>query len=205
MRGQKNALSVEEKRGALLFFGAAGCVECHKVSGQSNEMFSDFEQHVVGVPQLSPSVTNVSFDGPGANEDFGLEQVTGSAADRYAFRTSPLRNVSLQPTFFHNGAFTSLEDALRFHLDPAAGLAAYDPAQAGLDLDLQGPQGPTQDLLNRLDPLMQSPPALGDEEFRQLLAFLNNGLLDPKARPENLRKLIPARVPSGRPVHNFQP
>jgi cytochrome c peroxidase len=204
-RGQKNAMSEDEKRGALLFFGAAGCVQCHKVSGQSNEMFSDFEQHVVGVPQLSPSVTNVSFDGPGADEDFGLEQVTGSPADRYAFRTSPLRNVSAQPTFFHNGAFTRLEDALRFHLNPAAGLASYDPAQAGLDADLQGPLGPTQPLLDRLDPLMQTPVALGDEEFRQLLAFLTNGLLDPKARPENLRKLVPARLPSGRAVHTFQP
>src|SRR5215211_332900 len=154
-RGQKNAMSDDEKRGALLFLGAAGCVECHKVSGQSNEMFSDFGQHVVGVPQVAPSVTNVAFDGPGADEDFGLEQVTGSPADRYAFRTSPLRNVSLQPTFFHNGAFTRLEDALRFHLDLAAGLATYDPAQAGLDADLQGPTGPGQALLERLDPLVQ--------------------------------------------------
>jgi cytochrome c peroxidase len=52
---------------------------------------------------------------------------------------------------------------------------------------------------------MQTPVALSDDEFKQLLAFLTNGLLDPKARPENLRKLIPARVPSGRPVHHFQP
>jgi cytochrome c peroxidase len=203
-RGQKNALSEDEKRGALLFFGAAGCVRCHKVSGQSNEMFSDFRQHVVGVPQVAPAVTNVTFDGPGADEDFGLEQATGSPADRYAFRTSPLRNVSLQPTFFHNGAFTRLEDALRFHLDPAAGLATYDPARAGLDLDLQGPAGPAQALLERLDPLAQAPVTLGEDEFKQLLAFLTNGLLDPKARPENLRKLIPARLPSGRPVHSFQ-
>ncbi|HEX8338896.1 MAG TPA: hypothetical protein VF621_19410 [Pyrinomonadaceae bacterium] len=204
-RGRSEALSEDEKRGALLFFGAAGCVRCHKVSGQSNEMFSDFEQHVVGVPQVAPAVTNVPFDGPGANEDFGLEQVTGSPADRYAFRTSPLRNVSLQPTFFHNGAFTRLEDALRFHLDPAAGLAAYDPARAGLDADLQGPRGPSEPPLGRLDPLVQTPVALSGAEFRQLLAFLNNGLLDPKARPENLRKLVPARLPSGRAVHDFQP
>ena len=203
-RGQKNALSEDEKRGALLFFGAAGCVQCHSVSGQSNEMFSDFQQHVVGVPQIAPAVTNVSFDGPGADEDFGLEQVTGSAADRYAFRTSPLRNVALQPTFFHNGAFTRLEDALRFHLDPTAGALAYDPAQAGVDADLQGPTGPTQEVLDRLDPLLQTPVALNEDEFRQLLAFVRNGLMDPKATPENLRKLIPQRLPSGRPVHTFQ-
>ena len=57
------------------------------------------------------------FDGPGEDEDFGLEQVTGDPADRYKFRTSPLRNVALQPAFFHNGAFTRLEDAIRHHLD----------------------------------------------------------------------------------------
>ena len=203
-RGQKHSMSEDEKRGALLFFGAAGCVQCHKVSGQSNEMFSDFEQHVVGVPQLAPATTNVAFDGPGADEDFGLEQVTGSPSDRYAFRTSPLRNVALQPTFFHNGAFTRLEDALRFHLDAAAGAPAYDPAQAGVDADLQGPTGPTQPVLDRLDPLMQTPVALDETEFRQLLAFVGKGLLDPRARPESLRKLIPKRLPSGRPLHVFQ-
>ena len=43
-----------------------------------------------------------------------------------------------------------------------------------------------------------------DDQFRQLVDFVRNGLLDPKARPENLRKLIPRRVPSGRPIQVFQ-
>src|SRR5262245_13300430 len=116
-RGHKNALTDSQKKGALLFFGKAGCVVCHAVSGQSNEMFSDFKQHVLGVPQIAPLVGNVVFDGPGSNEDFGLEQVTGDPSDRYKFRTSPIRNVALQPTFMHNGAFTRLEDAIRHHLD----------------------------------------------------------------------------------------
>jgi len=38
-------------------------------------------------------------------------QATGDPADRYAFRTAPLRNVALQPAFMHNGAFVRLEDA----------------------------------------------------------------------------------------------
>jgi len=50
-------LTDDEKRGALLFFGEARCSQCHNVSGQSNEMFSDFQDHVIGVPQLSPFVT----------------------------------------------------------------------------------------------------------------------------------------------------
>jgi cytochrome c peroxidase len=203
-RGQKNAMTEDEKRGALLFFGQANCVSCHSVSGNSNEMFSDFQQHVAGIPQIAPAVGNVTFDGPGANEDFGLEQVTGNPADRYAFRTSPLRNVALQPTFFHNGAFTRLEDAVRFHLDAVGTAPGYSPLLAGLDADLQGPQGPIGPVLARIDPLLATPITLSEDEFRQLVAFLRTGLLDPRANAKGLRKLIPARLPSGRPVAKFQ-
>jgi cytochrome c peroxidase len=203
-RGKRNALTDDQKRGALLFFGAARCVECHAVSGRSNEMFSDFREHVVGLPQLAPAVSNMTFDGPGANEDFGLEQITGNAADRYAFRTSPLRNVALQPAFFHNGAFTSLEDAIRFHLDALSAAPGYDPAAAGVAADLQGPTGPIAPVLARIDPILASPVWLSDEEFRQLLDFVRTALLDNRARPKKLRKLIPPELPSGRPPLTFK-
>jgi cytochrome c peroxidase len=208
-RGLKNALTIDQKKGALLFFSTAGCVECHKVSGPSNEMFSDFDQHVIGVPQIAPAVGdpsagNITFDGPGQNEDFGLEQVTGDANDRYKFRTSPLRNVALQPTFFHNGAFTRLEDAIRHHLDVIASVNNYNPTAAGVASDLTGPIGPMAPVLARLDPRLANPAHLTDEEFRQLVDFVRNGLLDVRAKPENLRKLVPKSVPSGRPVLIFE-
>jgi cytochrome c peroxidase len=195
-RGVHNALTSSQKRGAVLFFGRAGCVTCHAVAGQSNEMFSDFKQHVAGTPQIVPSLGNVVFDGPGANEDFGLEQVTGNQADRYAFRTSPLRNVALQTAFMHNGAFVRLEDAIRYHLDAAGGAARFSAAQ--LPPDLQGPTGPMQPVLDRLDPLLRTPVKLTDEEFESLVDFVRNGLLDPAAQPHRLRRLIPEKLPSGR-------
>jgi cytochrome c peroxidase len=172
-------------------------------------MFSDFTQHVIGVPQIAPAsgdprAGNVTFDGPGQNEDFGLEQVTGDENERYKFRTSPIRNVALQPAFFHNGAFTRLEDAIRFHLDAAASAVAYQPAAAGVAPDLAGPPGPIEPVLARLDPLLATPVRLTDEEFQQLVDFLRNGLLDPRARPERLRTLVPKTVPSGRPVLIFE-
>jgi cytochrome c peroxidase len=203
-RGLKTAMTEDEKRGAVLFFGLANCVSCHAVAGQSNEMFSDFRQHVAGIPQIAPAADNVTFDGPGDNEDFGLEQVTGNPNDRYAFRTSPLRNLALQPTFFHNGCFTRLEDALRYHLDAVGSAASYNPVAAGVAVDLQGPQGPIAPVLARIDPALATPLKLSNDEFRQLMAFLRTGLLDPKANAHHLRKMIPARVPSGRPVHVFQ-
>ena len=86
-RGHKNALTLNQQRGALLFFGKARCVECHAVSGQANEMFSDFKEHVIGVPQIAPAVSNIPFDGPGADEDWpGTSDWL--AEDRYSF-TSP--------------------------------------------------------------------------------------------------------------------
>ncbi|HEX6648304.1 MAG TPA: cytochrome c peroxidase [Pyrinomonadaceae bacterium] len=203
-RGQKNALTDDEKRGALLFFGKARCVECHKVSGASNEMFSDFEQHVIGVPQIAPAVGNVTFDGPAQNEDFGLEQVTGNPADRYKFRTSPIRNVALQPAFFHNGAFTKLEGAIRHHLDVFASARQYNPETAGVDRDLTAPMGPIEPVLARIDPILAAPIQLSREEFDQLVDFVRNGLLDKRAKPERLTKLIPKSVPSGFPVLSFQ-
>ena len=194
-RGAQNALTTTEKQGAILFFGHAGCVKCHAVAGQSNEMFSDFRQHVAGVPQIVPSLGNVVFDGPGANEDFGLEQVTGSSADRYAFRTSPLRNVALQPAFMHNGAFVRLEDAIRYHLDAVSGATTYTTSR--LPSDLRGPTGPSQPVLERLDPLLRAPVRLNEDELRSLVEFVRDGLLDPAARPQHLRRLIPEKLPSG--------
>lgn len=203
-RGKWTAMTVEEKQGALLFFGEARCVLCHNVSGESNEMFSDFQDHVIGIPQIAPLLTNNVFDGEGANEDFGKEQITGDPLDRYKFRTSPLRNVAVQPTFMHNGAFTSLEDAVRYHLDAIHMSSTYTPANQNLAPDLIGPMGPIEPVLAHLDPILATPIILSQEQFQQLLAFVVNGLLDPRATPENLRHLVPQAVPSGRTVLIFE-
>lgn len=201
-RGDENAMTTEQKEGALLFFGKAGCVTCHAVAGQSNEMFSDFSQHVIGVPQVMPSVGNVTFDGPGANEDFGLEQVTGNPDDRYKFRTSPLRNAAVQPAFFHNGAFTTLDGAIRHHLNVYESARRYGPE--ALAPDLRGSLGPIEPVLARLDSLLQVPIDLSDEEFRRLHAFVAEALLDRRALPEHQRHLVPENVPSGRSIPTFE-
>jgi cytochrome c peroxidase len=203
-RGNPGALTEAQKAGALLFFGDAGCVGCHQVSGASNEMFSDFRQHVLGVPQLVPANTNMTFDGPAANEDFGREQFTGDPADRYAFRTSPLRNVALQPAFMHDGAFTSLEAAIRFHLDVVGQALAYDPRAQGLDDDLAGTIAPLGPVLARLDPLVATPRRLSGEQLASLVDFVRDGLLDERARPDRVRRLVPDELPSGREPLSFQ-
>ena len=171
-------------------------------------MFSDFENRVIGVPQIAPrfgaATGNTRFDGPGADEDFGAEQVSGNPADRYAFRTSPLRNAALQPAFFHNGAFTRLSDAIRHHLDPVESARSYAPGRAGVNGDLRGRLGPTEPVLARLDPILHSPIILSPGEFRDLVGFVRDGLLDERARPRHLCDLVPRSVPSGRPLAVFE-
>lgn len=207
-RGRHGAMSAPQMRGALLFFGKAGCVRCHAVAGEANEMFSDFRMHVAGVPQIAPAfgpeLGNVIFDGPGEDEDFGLEQVTANAADRYAFRTSPLRNVSLQPAFFHNGAFTRLGDAIRHHLDVAASARAYDAAAAGVAPDLTQRLGPIEPVLALLDPLLASPIALTDAEIEDLIAFVRDGLRDRRATRARFCRLVPRKLPSGAAPLRFE-
>ena len=220
-RGHRHAMTESQQRGALLFF-TKGCLSCHGVAGASNEMFTDFENYVAGIPQIAPKgfgltpggdplnpddfPGNFKFSGEALDEDFGREEVTGDEEDRYKFRTSPLRNIALQAAFFHNGSFTRLEDALHYHLETLDLAPSYDATAAGLDADLTVRKGPIQPVLDRLEPEIA---ALGDlnlspREFRDLLAFLRDGLLDPDARPEKLCRQIPETVPSGLKVLEFQ-
>jgi hypothetical protein len=130
-----------------------------------------------------------------------------------------LLNIAFFPTLMWNSRFASLsgdpfDNSAGFQFQPPGGLSlsteqhllagarTYSPVTAGLDLDLCGPMGPT--VLDRIDPLLRTPVVLSDTEFRQLVDFVRNGLLDPRARPENLRRFIPDSVPSGRPVHAFE-
>ncbi|WP_248447012.1 cytochrome-c peroxidase [Sinorhizobium meliloti] len=214
-RGDHSAMTAEQKRGALLFFGKARCSTCHTTAGQSNEMFSDFEMHNVGVPQIAPKfgkgTGNVAFrnaDGDFKIDgvyDFGLADIRDppNEGDRFKFRTSPLRNLHLQHTFFHNGSYTRLEDAIRDHLDPISAARSYDPAAAGVADDLHT-LAPMDLVLKNLDPLIREPIELNEQEFGDLVSFVRDGLADPAATPEELMKLKPDSVPSGLPLQTFE-
>ena len=204
-RGDRDAMTDAEKRGALVFFGEGKCISCHATKGKSNEMFSDFQNHVAGIPQLAPEFgvgkSNMIYDGPGQDEDNGAMQISGDPSDQYKFRTAPLRNVGLSPAFFHNGAFGRLEDAIRFHINP---MQSYNPATAGIDADLYARVGPRVPE-SMLHPLFQNGGIeLSAAQLRDVTQFVKTGLLDPRAKKENLCALIPKSVPSKLKVLTFE-
>ncbi|OIQ46891.1 MAG: hypothetical protein BM565_09400 [Gammaproteobacteria bacterium MedPE] len=117
--GNKNALTSDEKRGAILFYtpvknGGAGCVGCH-----SGDFFTDENFHVVAFPQIGEGV---DIQG----NDTGRYLRSGIPDDRYAFRTPSLINATATAPYGHNGAFDDLKNAIQYHLDPIKGSKKYD-------------------------------------------------------------------------------
>ncbi len=192
--GDDAALSDSARRGALLFYGSAGCSACH-----SGPLLTDQRYHNLGVPQIGP--------GKGALQplDVGRALVSGDPQDMFAFRTPPLRNVALTGPWLHNGAYTTLSAVLSQHLDPATALRNYDAAQLPSELrgsvwtDGSSAAGVlrTALVLKTLDPLVRAPRTVSAAERQDLLAFLD-ALTDPAA--VDLSAQTPATVPSGLPV-----
>jgi cytochrome c peroxidase len=190
LAGDDGALSQNAKRGALLFFGTAGCAGCH-----TGNLLTDQQPHDIGVPQVGPG------KGAEAPLDLGRGRETGTVADGCKFRTPPLRNVALTGPWMHDGAYTTLEGAVRHVLDPAAALRRYDVAQLAPDMQstFQGDEQTLTVILANLDPLVATPRQLSDDEVNQLLTFLE-ALTDPAAT--DLSDDIPSSVPSGLPVRD---
>jgi cytochrome c peroxidase len=183
------ALTAEQKRGALLFFGdKARCASCHGGPLLGGQTFAD-----AGVPQLGPGT------GSGAPRDFGRGELLNQEFYKFAFRATPLRNVELTAPYMHDGAFTTLEAVLHHYNDVPHALRAYDVSQLppALQPMYHGDAATISAVLAKLDSRLSAPLGLTDVEIRELVAFLKS-LTDPSAR--DLSALIPARVPSGLPV-----
>jgi len=143
------------------------------------------------VAQIGPG----AGDGPDGRDDFGRMRVTGVAADRYAFRTPPLRNVALTGPWGHDGAFTDLRGFVDHYSESDIKLHAFTTSH--LEPLLQNTLLATaEQILATRDPLLQDvffQPEVVDE----VTAFMD-ALTDPAAL--DLSGAAPATVPSGLPV-----
>jgi cytochrome c peroxidase len=175
--------------GAALFYGMAGCADCH-----SGPFLTDHGFHATGDVQLGPGKA-ARFERHA--RDIGRMRVTGQEADAHAFRTPSLRNVALTAPYGHAGAYRDLAAYLAHHADPVAGLAAYDPGQAVLPALGVEDWRILQDAAERaaIAAAVTRPPVVLDEgEIAALVAFLDT-LTDPVARTGRMG--VPDTVPSG--------
>lgn len=194
------ALSPEAGEGMWLFYGRANCASCH-----SGPLLSDQGFHAMGQPPLGPGKER---DSAGYTRDLGRGAVTLAPEDAYRFRTPMLRNVLHTGPWGHAGAFSDLRDFLRHHLDPVAGLAAYEPQAVLPELDAETDdyaalesaaqraeiaRAAARDMAQR--PLV----TLEEDEIGLLIAFLE-ALSDEGALAGRMG--VPEVVPSGLEVAN---
>jgi len=95
LRGDKNAISVEQKEGYALF-KSKGCVSCHHGQNVGGNLYNKF-----GVIENAKSA------------DFGRFNVTKKERDKYFFKVPSLRNVAKTAPYFHDGRTSSLSEAVK--------------------------------------------------------------------------------------------
>ncbi|MCT4556573.1 MAG: methylamine utilization protein MauG [Pelagimonas sp.] len=189
-------LSAQAEAGRELFFGDAGCVQCH-----SGPLFSDQEFHALGLPNFGPGR---AFKGQNPKTDVGRMEVTGLEDDAYRFRTPSLRNVALTAPYGHNGAYPTLDGMIRHMLTPQSARAAWTPELAGLpsipwldkdDFSLLGDDTETARQIAFVD--LEDKAGFSDADVQAIEAFLH--ALTGKSA-ESLPMGRPDSVPSGLPV-----
>jgi cytochrome c peroxidase len=185
------ALTDEQKRGGILFFGKARCVSCHSGAMLGGQQFAN-----IGVPQAGPGVGAAVPLDIGRGEQF--PQLQGDPY-KFAFRVPPLRNVELTAPYMHDGAYRTLENVIKHYTNPDSAQRFYDVTQLdpGVRASYHGDPATIAAVLKTLDFRVRDGIQMTAEERLQLLAFLKS-LTDPAAR--NLAAAIPASVPSGLPV-----
>jgi cytochrome c peroxidase len=189
LAGDDRALTPVQLAGAKNFMSAR-CSLCH-----NGPAFTDNRFHNVALAQLGPG----TGDGPDGHDDFGRMKVTGDPADRYAFRTTPLRNVELTGPWGHDGAFTDLRAFIDHYSESDLKLQHYDANQ--LEPQLRGTVLATfPGILATRDTLLDGV-VFTSQQVDEVTEFMK-ALTDPAAR--HVRQLTPGAVPSGLEVDLFK-
>lgn len=94
-RGDKKALTHQEKEGLALFLGKARCVQCH-----SGVNFTDNKFYNLGTDEAA---------------DAGRYGITRQPDDLGAFKTPALRGVTLHAPYLHDGSLATLEAVIDYY------------------------------------------------------------------------------------------
>lgn len=171
LKGQENALSLDQKKGALIFMTKGFCVACH-----SGPLLGGVSFQSSAAPQITPL---------NGKEDFGRYELTRMETQKFKFKIPALRNVALTSPYFHSGAFETLEQVVDHYNDPFTSLPRFSVSQSlanySTNYVIRFQEMETQSLQERLTRLprfyqMNRGLHLTQEEKDQLVDFLRNGL-----------------------------
>ncbi|MCC7245263.1 MAG: hypothetical protein IT269_06265 [Saprospiraceae bacterium] len=176
LKGDKSAMSESQKRGAQLFFGKAGCVNCHN-SPSLNSVPHEF--FALGVKDLHQNGYDVFRTGPTDKRVFGRGGFTGVEEDNFKFKVPQLYNLRDVGFYFHGASKRSLREVVDY----------FNAAVP------ENPNVPASRISVFFRPL-----GLTQTEKDDLVEFLENGLFDP-----NLERYMPSATMSGNCFPNNDP
>jgi len=151
LRGDRDALSDQQKRGAKLFFGKAGCYRCHNGPALNGNTF-----HAIGVNDLCdiPGALRTSADD---TRNFGRGDFTRRAEDMFKFKVPQVYNVKDMPFYFHGSSKEDLREVVEYF-------------NIGVPENDRIPRNNISDFFHPLN--------LSDAEVNDLTDFLAEGLYD---------------------------
>ena len=154
LKGNSDAMTEQEKQGASIFFGKAGCVTCHyeKNLGSMNFAALGVKDHY----EMGGLNTSESD-----RRNLGRGGFTGKDEDMYKFRTPQLYNLGDSGPYFHGGSKNSLEEVVRYF-------------NTGVVENIRVPKTQIAEFIK--------PIGLSEEEIQALTQFLQNGLRDPNLK-----------------------
>lgn len=170
--GDINALSENEKKGAIAFFEVGRCARCHHGPLLTNNAFKN-----IGTPHIGM--------GDFVN-DIGRGAISGRERDNYAFFTSPLRNIALTAPYMHNGAYLTLMEVVEHYDNVFNGLNNFDITKLWSQYDGNYNISPHVDHslnIKREETIaapVRAPLKLYEKEKKDLVCFMKRSLTEAK-------------------------
>lgn len=153
LKGDIAALSAQEKRGAIVFFGKGECTTCH-----TGPALNSMEFYALGMKSLDeynePVFKALAEDGA----HLGRASFTKNDKDNYKFKVPQLYNLSDSPFYGHGSSFRSIKEVVNYK----------NAAQA------ENSKVPEEQLADAFEPLN-----LSIDEVNDLTVFLTHSLRDP--------------------------
>jgi cytochrome c peroxidase len=154
MRNEKE-ISDDAKAGFNLFMGKAACATCHfapHFSGLVPPFYNENESEVLGVTKKPSQFYPNEIDSDIGRINSNVKKESSWIYEN-SFKTMTVRNAALTKPYFHNGAFSTLEEVIAFYNEGGG---------QGMGLAINN-QTLAADKLN-----------LNQQEIKQLIAFINS-------------------------------
>jgi cytochrome c peroxidase len=152
LRGDKTAMTANEKAGARLFFGKAQCSTCHTGPALNSMTF-----HALAMGDLQNGVNGAINIKPN-NSQKGRGDFTQNDSDMFKFKVPQLYNLKDVKFYGHGATFTTINDVVHY-------INAAVP---------QNPDVPAANLAAQFKPL-----GLTETEMSNIVVFIENALRDP--------------------------